>query len=106
MITLGDLFHLLCDCVELGSWPVKGAPSNKVGPVVAFATDPASTELFEETKLVGTLGIRVYRRRIGGVVTRSREPSASVKMSGHAMVISHRGVLAWVPFRVSDTHLA
>lgn len=56
VIALGNLFHLLGNGVELGSWSVKRAPSNEIGPIVAFATDPTSTKFFEEAELVGTLG--------------------------------------------------
>lgn len=105
MITLGYLFHLLRDCVQLGSRSVESTPPNKIGPITAFATNPATAELFEVAKLVCTLGIGVYRCRICGVMTRRRESGRSVEMSGHAMIVSHRGVLAWMPFGMSYTHL-
>lgn len=104
MITLGNLFHLLRDCVHLGPRSVVSAPPNEIGPIVAFAADPAPTELFEVAQLVGTLGIAIYRRGVGSVVARSRDPGCSVEMSGHAVVVSHRGVLAWMPLGMSNTH--
>lgn len=105
MVTPGDLFHLLRDCVDLGPGPVEGAPSNEIGPIVAFAADPAPTELFKVAKLVGTLGIAVYWCGVGGVVTRRRDPSGPVEVSSHAVVVSHRGMLARMSLGVSNTHL-
>lgn len=81
------------------------APPYSVWPIIALAADPAATELFEITKLVGAFGIRVHRCCIGSIVARGRETSVPVKVRGDAMVIVDGSVLAWVPFRMTDTHL-
>lgn len=89
MITLRDLFYLLRDGVDLCSWVVIGTPSHVVGAIPALATYPTPAELFKEAELVGTLGFGIYWRCICGVVAGSGDPSSSVEMGGHAMIVGH-----------------
>lgn len=98
------MLYLLRNGVDLCSWVVERAPADVIGAVPALATDPAPSELLKEAELVGTLGLRIYGCRVGGVVTGSGDPSCSIETSGHAVVVGHRGVLARVPFGVTNAH--
>lgn len=105
MITLCDLLQLLRNGVDLCPWVVEGAPAHVVGAVAALATDPAAAELLEEAELVGTLGLGVDGRCVCGVVAGRGDASGPVEMSGHAVVVGDRGVLARVPFGMANAHV-
>lgn len=104
MITLCDLLQLLRNGVDLCPRVVEGAPAHVVGAVAALATDPAAAELLEEAELVGTLGLGVDGCCVCGVVAGRGDASGPVEMSGHAVVVSDRGVLARVPFGMANAH--
>lgn len=89
MITFCYLLHLLRNGVDFCSWVVERTPAHIVGAVPALATDPAPAKLFEETELVGTLRLGVYGCCVRGVVTGRGDSGCSIKMGGHAVVVSH-----------------
>lgn len=84
---------------------MKCAPSHVVRSIVALAANPATTEFFEIAKLVGAFGIRVHRCRICGILARGSETSVPIKVRGDTMIVVDGGVLAWMPLRMTDTHL-
>lgn len=104
MITPCNLLYLLRNGVDFGPRVVERTPAHVVGAVPALATDPAPSELLKEAELVGTLRLCVYGCRVGGVVTGRGDSGCSIEVSGHAVVVGHRGVLARVPFGVTNAH--
>lgn len=105
VITPRQLLQLVCGKVDFCPGPVIGAPSYRVGALLAHAADPAAAELIEVAELVGAFGCRVDGGGVGGVVAGGSDAGVAVEMGGYAVVEAHGGVLAWMPLGMADTHV-